>query len=93
MLKNNSTLIMCIFSLFQLFLFFIYHYFYIIIIFLKSYHVKRFKTIPFNFIPQPNLYPTIGLQTPGEIVDVNFGQQDFLFDIDEMKKVFISETI
>ncbi len=32
---------------------------------------------------QPNLYPTVGLQTPGEIVDANFGQQPFVFDIED----------
>lgn len=33
--------------------------------------------------PQPNLYPTVGLQTPGEIVDANFGQHPFVFDIED----------
>ena len=28
------------------------------------------------------LHPTVGLQTPREIVDVNFGQQPFVFDIE-----------
>uniref|UniRef100_A0AAQ5YR38 Ran-binding protein 10 n=1 Tax=Amphiprion ocellaris TaxID=80972 RepID=A0AAQ5YR38_AMPOC len=32
---------------------------------------------------KPNLYPTVGLQTPGEIVDANFGQQPFVFDIED----------
>uniref|UniRef100_A0A673J1M4 Ran-binding protein 10-like n=1 Tax=Sinocyclocheilus rhinocerous TaxID=307959 RepID=A0A673J1M4_9TELE len=32
---------------------------------------------------RPNLYPTVGLQTPGEIVDANFGQQPFVFDIED----------
>ena len=36
---------------------------------------------------QPNLYPTVGLQTPGEIVDANFGQQPFVYDIEEVMKV------
>lgn len=27
------------------------------------------------------LYPTVGLQTPNAIVDVNFGQMPFLYDI------------
>ena len=36
---------------------------------------------------QPNLYPTVGLQTPGEIVDANFGQQPFIYDIEEVMKV------
>ncbi|XP_067931611.1 ran-binding protein 9-like [Watersipora subatra] len=30
-----------------------------------------------------NLYPTVGLQTPGEVVEANFGQQPFLFDIED----------
>ncbi|NXN13459.1 RBP10 protein, partial [Indicator maculatus] len=38
----------------------------------------------FLFLPsQSNLYPTVGLQTPGEIVDANFGQQPFVFDIED----------
>ena len=28
------------------------------------------------------LYPTVGLQTPGEVVDANFGQEPFIFDIE-----------
>uniref|UniRef100_A0A6I8PJT8 RAN binding protein 10 n=1 Tax=Ornithorhynchus anatinus TaxID=9258 RepID=A0A6I8PJT8_ORNAN len=32
---------------------------------------------------ESNLYPTVGLQTPGEIVDANFGQQPFVFDIED----------
>ncbi|MEQ2157975.1 Ran-binding protein 9, partial [Goodea atripinnis] len=35
-----------------------------------------------NNIP-PNLYPTVGLQTPGEVVDANFGQHPFVFDIED----------
>ncbi|GJQ08605.1 hypothetical protein GpartN1_g396.t1 [Galdieria partita] len=27
------------------------------------------------------LYPTVGLQTPGEIIEANFGAQDFIFDL------------
>lgn len=30
------------------------------------------------------VYPTVGLQTPGEIVDANFGQEPFKFDIQDM---------
>jgi len=40
----------------------------------------------------PNLYPTVGLQTPGEIIDVNFGQQPFVFDIEEMRKEIVANT-
>uniref|UniRef100_A0A8C9SAQ9 RAN binding protein 9 n=1 Tax=Scleropages formosus TaxID=113540 RepID=A0A8C9SAQ9_SCLFO len=32
---------------------------------------------------RPNLYPTVGLQTPGEVVDANFGQHPFVFDIED----------
>jgi len=35
------------------------------------------------FCFQPNLYPTVGLQTPGEVVDANFGQHPFVFDIED----------
>ncbi|CAB4014161.1 Ran-binding 9 [Paramuricea clavata] len=31
----------------------------------------------------PKLYPTVGLQTPGEIVDANFGQSPFVYDMAE----------
>ena len=41
---------------------------------------------------QANLYPTVGLQTPGEIVDANFGQQPFVFDIEDMMKEFRART-
>ena len=41
------------------------------------------------FFQQRNLYPTVGLQTPGEIIDANFGQQPFVFDIEELRKVRI----
>ncbi|KAF6038732.1 RANBP9 [Bugula neritina] len=29
------------------------------------------------------MYPTVGLQTPGEIVQANFGKEPFLFDIED----------
>lgn len=32
------------------------------------------------------MYPTVGLQTPGEVVDANFGQEPFKFDIEDMIK-------
>lgn len=38
----------------------------------------------FKFYFQSNLYPTVGLQTPGEVVDANFGQAPFVFDITDM---------
>ncbi|KAH8401086.1 hypothetical protein KR009_003007, partial [Drosophila setifemur] len=41
------------------------------------------------FSLQTKLYPTVGLQTPGEEVDANFGQEPFKFDkiVDMMKEM------
>ncbi|XP_046687639.1 LOW QUALITY PROTEIN: ran-binding protein 9-like [Homalodisca vitripennis] len=47
--------------------------------------------IAFTDLP-PNLYPTVGLQTPGEVVDANFGQAPFMFDIEDMMKELRSRT-
>ena len=33
------------------------------------------------------LYPTVGLQTPGEIVEANFGESPFVFDFEGMLAV------
>ncbi|KAK8722477.1 hypothetical protein OTU49_012237, partial [Cherax quadricarinatus] len=41
--------------------------------------------VAFTDLP-PQLYPTVGLQTPGEVVDANFGQAPFVFDIGEMMR-------
>lgn len=41
---------------------------------------------------QTKLYPTVGLQTPGEIVDANFGQEPFKFDIEDMLKELRAST-
>lgn len=41
---------------------------------------------------QSRLYPTVGLQTPGEIVDANFGQEPFVFDIEDMLKELRAAT-
>lgn len=38
------------------------------------------------------LYPTVGLQTPGEVVDANFGQEEFKFDIEDMIKELRAKT-
>ncbi|GLV40677.1 Ran-binding protein M [Carabus blaptoides fortunei] len=47
--------------------------------------------IAFTDLP-PNLYPTVGLQTPGEVVDANFGQEPFVFDIEDMMKELRART-
>lgn len=53
----------------------------------STYNSSYLRTIGNNLLYlvffQPNLYPTVGLQTPGEIVDANFGQQPFVFDIED----------
>lgn len=38
------------------------------------------------------MYPTVGLQTPGEVVDANFGQAPFLFDIEDMRRGLRKDT-
>nr|XP_060470756.1 ran-binding protein 9 isoform X2 [Panthera onca] len=45
-------------------------------------NMNRLPGIAFTDLP-PNLYPTVGLQTPGEVVDANFGQHPFVFDIED----------
>ncbi|XP_074644705.1 ran-binding protein 9-like [Tubulanus polymorphus] len=40
--------------------------------------------VAFSDLPiSSNLYPTVGLQTPGEVVEANFGQHPFVFDIED----------
>jgi hypothetical protein len=47
--------------------------------------------VAFRDLPS-RLYPTVGLQTPGEIVDANFGQNPFEFDIEDMLKELRAST-
>ncbi|CAK1584973.1 unnamed protein product [Parnassius mnemosyne] len=47
--------------------------------------------IAFRGLP-PNLYPTVGLQTPGEVVDANFGQAPFVFDVEDMLRELRART-
>jgi len=43
--------------------------------------------VAFQDLPS-GLYPTVGLQTPGEVIDANFGQEPFKFDIEgEMREL------
>merc|ERR1719350_1530582 len=43
--------------------------------------------VAFKDLPS-QLYPTVGLQTPGEVIDANFGQEPFKFDIEgEMREL------
>lgn len=44
-------------------------------------------------VPIRALYPTVGLQTPGEIVEVNFGQKKFEFDFDGHVKSLRQKTL
>ena len=41
---------------------------------------------------QANLYPTVGLQTPGEVVEANFGQNPFVFDIEDYMREWRRKT-
>ncbi|XP_067003264.1 ran-binding protein 9 isoform X2 [Anabrus simplex] len=47
--------------------------------------------IAFTDLPS-DLYPTVGLQTPGEVVDANFGQTPFVFDIEDMMRELRART-
>ncbi|BES90227.1 CTLH [Nesidiocoris tenuis] len=47
--------------------------------------------IAFTELPN-NLYPTVGLQTPGEVIDANFGQSPFVFDIEDVMKELKART-
>jgi len=43
--------------------------------------------VAFRDLPS-QLYPTVGLQTPGEVIDANFGQEPFKFDVEgEMREL------
>ena len=43
--------------------------------------------VAFKDLPS-QLYPTVGLQTPGEVIDANFGQEPFKFDVEgEMREL------
>nr|KAG5696600.1 hypothetical protein BaRGS_034061 [Batillaria attramentaria] len=47
--------------------------------------------VAFTDLPA-NLYPTVGLQTPGEVVEANFGQTPFVFDIEDYMKEWHMKT-
>ncbi|XP_041377161.1 ran-binding protein 9-like [Gigantopelta aegis] len=47
--------------------------------------------VAFTDLPA-KLYPTIGLQTPGEVVEANFGQSPFIFDIEDYMKEWRMKT-
>lgn len=56
--------------------------FHCLLSFMLCFHIHRlFLSL------QPDLYPTVGLQTPGEVVEANFGQRPFVFDIEDYVKV------
>ena len=55
----------------------------------SCFYTKNGHHLGTAFTDMPSqLYPTVGLQTPGEVVDANFGQEPFLFDIEgEMQEI------
>jgi len=49
----------------------------------SCFYTKNGHNLGTAFTDMPaQLYPTVGLQTPGEIIDANFGQEPFVFDIE-----------
>lgn len=52
--------------------------------------------VAFSNIKQERLYPMVGMKKPGEILRANFGQTQFVFDIDNMvekEKAIIQDEI
>lgn len=47
--------------------------------------------IAFTDLPH-GLYPTVGLQTPGEVVEANFGNSPFVFDIEDYMREWRMKT-
>ncbi|XP_072013894.1 ran-binding protein 9-like [Amphiura filiformis] len=47
--------------------------------------------VAFTDLPS-NLYPAVGLQTPGEIVDTNFGQSPFVFNVEDLMQEMRMKT-
>jgi len=54
----------------------------------SCFYTKNGHNLGVAFTNLPSfLYPTVGLQTPGGLIDANFGQEPFVFDIEgEMKE-------
>lgn len=54
----------------------------------SCFYTKNGHNLGVAFTNLPSfLNPTVGLQTPGELIDANFGQEPFVFDIEgEMKE-------
>lgn len=52
------------------------------------------KGVAFNDIMKKPLalYPAVGLRTPNEVIEVNFGQKPFRFDIVQYCAVFIHSS-
>lgn len=40
-------------------------------------------------VPRSKLYPSVSLKKPGEEISVNFGQEPFVYNIDDMMNVRI----
>uniref|UniRef100_UPI00398EE43D ran-binding protein 9-like n=1 Tax=Pristiophorus japonicus TaxID=55135 RepID=UPI00398EE43D len=57
-------------------------------VFLSRHHISRGNE---TLTERPNLYPTVGLQTPGEVIDANFGQHPFVFDIEDYMREWRSK--
>lgn len=54
---------------------------------LAAYHNSIIYPSSYDFQSNLPLYPAVGLQTPGEILEANFGESPFLFDFEGMLMV------
>ena len=43
--------------------------------------------VAFTELAHPNLFPCVGLQSAGEVVETNFGQEPFMYDLTMKRKV------
>jgi len=49
--------------------------------------------IVFEDVPDKPMYPTVGLQTPGELIEANFGEKPFAFDFESYLADFRRDQI
>ncbi|XP_024404230.1 uncharacterized protein [Physcomitrium patens] len=49
--------------------------------------------VAFRDVKGLSLYPTVGLRTPGEKVEANFGSKPFIFDLENLQKALEMKTL
>ncbi|KAK2708393.1 ran-binding protein 9-like [Artemia franciscana] len=58
------------------------------------YYTKNGVNLGIAFTDLPaNLYPTVGMQTVGEIIDANFGQAPFVYDIENDRRELVMQAV